>query len=47
MRFCPTFCPLPKENFIESSLNRDALGSRFVAYEEHFALFHNGANHGI
>ena len=29
MRFCPTFCPLPKENFTEGTHNKDALGPRF------------------
>ena len=24
MRLCPTFCLLPKENFIEGTLNKDA-----------------------
>ena len=27
MRFCPTFCPMRKENFIEGILDWNAFGS--------------------
>ena len=46
MRFCPPFCPLPKENFIEGTLDRST-SDHVLRCEEHFTLFHRGNNHEV
>ena len=45
MRFCPIICLLPKENFNEGTLNKDASDHISVVCKENFALIHNGTSH--
>ena len=43
MRFCPIFCPLQKENFIEGFLDRNTFGSCVDSVQGTFCA--NGTSH--